>query len=97
MKKICTLITGVIIGLSGYSQTIPKYVEKQIQDPQRRANAGKADAIISKKKNIFDSTTFNNNTTEASNNKTAKASIRKKYCGNKTKQSSKSGASRKSA
>lgn len=97
MKKICMLITGVTIGLLGYSQNTQQQVEKQIQDPQRKANAGKADAIIAKKKNIFDSTTFNNNTTEAISNKTVKASTKKKHCGNKTKQSSKASASKRRA
>ena len=97
MKKSCMLIAGVTFSLLGYSQTTQQQVEKLIGDPQRKANAGKADAIIANKKNIFDSTTFNNDTTEAANNKTVKASAKKKHCGNKTKQSSKSSASKKKA
>lgn len=97
MKKICMLITGVTFSLLGYSQTTEQQVEKQILDRQRKANAGKADAIIANKKNIFDSTTFNNNTTEANNNKTVKASTKKKHCGNKRKQSGKLSASKKKA
>ena len=96
MKKSCMLIAGVTFSLFVYSQTTQQQVEKLIEDPQRKVNAGKADAIIANKKNIFDSTTFNN-TTEAANNKTVKASAKKKHCGNKTKQSSKSSASKKKA
>ena len=89
------LITGVTLTLLGYSQTVEQQVEKQIQDPQRKANAGKADAIIAKKKNIFDSTTFNNTTIDSNNNKAVKASAKKKPCGNKITQSSKATASKK--
>ena len=97
MKKSCMLIAGVTFSLFGYSQTTQQQVEKLIGDPQRKANAGKADAIIANKKIIFDSTTFNNNTTEAANNKTVKTSVKKKHCGNKTKQSSNSSSSKKKA
>src|SRR4028118_110635 len=97
MKKSCMLIAAVTFSLFVYSQTTQQQVEKLIEDPQRKVNAGKADAIIANKKNIFDSTTSNNNTTEAGNNKTVKASAKKKHCGNKTKQSSKSSASKKRA
>jgi hypothetical protein len=89
MKMICMLITGVMFSFFGYSQATRQQVEKQIRDPQRKANAGKADVIITNKKKIFDSTTFNNNTTEGANSKTVKASSKKKYCGNKTKTSKK--------
>ena len=82
---------------SAYSQTTQKQVEKQIQDPQRKANAGKADGIIANKKNIFDSTTFNDNTTDANNHKTVNASTKKKHCENKIKQSSRANASKKKA
>ena len=94
MKKIGMLITGVAFVVCGYSQTTQQSAEKQIQDPQRKANAGKADAIIANKKNIFDSTTFNNNT-DITNSKTVKASIKKKHCDNKTKQSSKTSGLKK--
>ena len=97
MKKICALITGVTLTLFGYSQTTQQQVEKQIQDPQRKTKAGKADAIIANKKNIFDSTTFKNNTTEAANTSTVKASSKKKHCGNNTKHSSKVSVSKKKA
>ena len=97
MKKIWAVITAVTFTLFGYSQTIQQQVEKQVRDPQRKANAGKADAIIAKKKNIFDSTTFNDNTTEATNNKTVKASSKKKHCGNNTKHSSEASVSKKKA
>jgi hypothetical protein len=65
MKKSCMLIAGVTFSLCVYSQTTQQQIEKLIEDPRRKANAGKADAIIANKKNIFDSTTFNNDTTEA--------------------------------
>lgn len=97
MKKMYLLLIGVAFTASGYSQTTEQQVEKQIQDRQRKANAGKADAIITDKKSIFDSTTFSNHTIEANNNKTAKASGKKKHCGNKTKQSSKASVSKKKA
>src|SRR5438132_489584 len=97
MKKICMLITAITFNAYGYSQTSQQKVEKQIPDPQRKANAGKADAIIAHKKNIFDSTTFNDNSTDADNNKTVKASTKKKHCGNKTKQSSRANAPKKKA
>ena len=94
MKIICMLLTGVILTVGGYSQTTKQQVEKQIQDPERKANAGKADAIIADKKNIFDSTTFRDNT-NANNTKTIKASTKKTHCGNKTKQSSRASSSKK--
>ena len=97
MKKICMLIAAATITSFGYSQTSEQQVEKQIRDPQRKANAGKADAIIVNKKKIFDSTTFNNTVKEAGNSKTSKASAKKKRCGNKIKQSSKATASKKKA
>jgi hypothetical protein len=87
MKKICLLITGVTLMVCGYSQTNQQKVEKQIQDPQRKTNAGKADAIIANTKSIYDSTTFNNNTADADNDRTVKASTKRKHCGNRTKQS----------
>ena len=86
MKKVFMFITSVTFTTFAYSQTIPQQAEKQIADPQRKANAGKADVIIANKKNIFDSTTFINNTKEATTAKTVKKSVNKKYCGNKTKQ-----------
>lgn len=89
MKKIYLLITGVVFATGGYGQNTQQGVEKQIQDPQRKANAGKADVIIVNKKNIFDSTTFINNTTIGTHNKTVKTSSKKKFCGNKTKTSKK--------
>lgn len=89
------LITGVTLMSCGYSQTTRQQVEKQIQDPKRKANAGKADVIIANKKNIFDSTTFNDNTSDANNNKTVKTSAKKKHCGNEIKQSSGNNASKK--
>ncbi|GEO12244.1 hypothetical protein SAE01_47400 [Segetibacter aerophilus] len=73
----------------GFSQTTQQKVEKQIRDPQRKTNAGKADAVIANKKNIFDSTTFNNTSADAGSRKTAKAGSKKKYCGNKTNTSKK--------
>jgi hypothetical protein len=91
------LIAGVTFSLCVYSQTTQQQIEKLIEDPRRKANAGKADAIIANRKKIFDITTFNNDTTEAANNKTVKASVKKTHCGNKTKQSSKSSASKKKA
>jgi hypothetical protein len=97
MKKIYILATGVTLMVFGYSQTGQQQVEKQIQDRQRKANAGKADAIIANKKNIFDSTTFHENTTDASNSKTVKASSKKNHCGNKTKQSNGAIVSKKKA
>ena len=96
MKKIYMLIAGVTFTLFGYSQTQPQ-VEKQIQDPKRRENAGKADVIIADKKAIFDSTTFNViDSGKAASNQAVKAGTRKKHCGDKTKRSSK-GAPKKKA
>jgi hypothetical protein len=97
MKKICFVVTGVTLMAFGYSQTGQQQVEKQIRDPLRKANAGKADAIIANKKNIFDSTTFHDNTTGANNSKTVKASSKKNHCGNKTKQSNRAPVSKKKA
>lgn len=77
---------SAIFSYSGFSQTVEQKVEKQLQNPGRKANAGKADVISSNKKSIFDSTTFNNNSTEAINNKTAKSSGKKKNCRKKLKQ-----------
>jgi hypothetical protein len=86
MKKVCLLIVAVTFTSLGYSQSTQQQVEKQIQDPKRKENAGKADAIIVDKKKIYDSTTFNNTALEPANNKTVKASSKKKRCGNKIKQ-----------
>ena len=97
MKKIRMVIIGMTFMASGYSQTIEQQVEKQVHDPQRKANAGKADAIIANKKNIFDSTTFDNKTAETNSYKTVKASTKRKRCGDKTKQNSRTNASKKKA
>lgn len=89
------LIAGVTMTVWCYSQTPRQLIEKQIKDPQRKSNAGKADGIIASKRKIFDSTNFNENTTDTNNNKTVKANIKKKYCGNKTKQSSRVSTSKR--
>jgi hypothetical protein len=95
MKKICILIAAVACTTFGYSQTAQQKVEKQLQDPQRKANAGKADAIIANKKNLFDSTTFSNKTVDAVDGKVVKASTKKKQCCSKPKQSSSSASASK--
>ena len=97
MKKICMLITGVTFTLLGYSQSTPPHVDKQIRDPQRKVNAGKADAVIANKKVIFDSTTFKNNTDDVNNKKIVKSGNKEKHCGNKTKQTSKAATLKKKA
>ena len=88
MKKIGMLITFVVLGLAGHSQATPKQADKQLQDPRRRADAGKADVIITRKKNIYDSTTFQNDTPKTAKGKTVKASV-------KTKPPGKAGATKK--
>jgi hypothetical protein len=85
MKKIWMLITGIIFTMYGYGQATQQQVEKQVGDSLRKANAGKADVIIANNKNIYDSTTFNNNITDTASNKTVKTSARNKNCGNKTR------------
>jgi hypothetical protein len=85
MKKMCMVIIGATFTLFGYGQTTREGIEKQIQDPQRKQNAGKADAIIARKKMIYDSTAIINNTSETGNRKTVKAGTKRKHCGNKTK------------
>jgi hypothetical protein len=97
MRKICMVLIGVTSMLAGYSQTTGQQVEKLIEDPNRKANAGKADAIIADKKTIFDSTTFKDNTNNSNNNKTLKASTSKKHCGDKTKPTGRANASKKKA
>lgn len=94
MKRICFIMTGLLFTCTGFSETTQRQVESQIKEEQRKANAGKADVIITRKKNIFDSTTFNNDTNKATINNTVKASAKRKQCGNKTKQRSKSGSSK---
>lgn len=89
MKRTLGLIIGVMFTTFGFSQTTQQKVEKQIQDPQRKINAGKADAVSANKRNIFDSTTFDNTAADAGTRKTVKAGSKKKYCGNKTKTSKK--------
>jgi hypothetical protein len=91
------LLAGITFGLFGYSQSVEQQIEKQMKDPQRKANAGKADVIISKNKNIFDSTTFIENAAKPAASKYVKVPGQKKRCGSKTKRSSKSGASKKQA
>ena len=91
------VITGLTITAFSFSQATQHPVEKQINDPARKANAGKADKIIANKKNIFDSTTFSNNSNEATNTKTVKAGTRHKHCGTKTKHGSKSRILKKKA
>lgn len=83
MKKVYILVLGLAWGFAGFSQTPQTKVEKQARDAQRKADAGKADVISANKKNVFDSTTFNNSSTEAINHKTAKRSAKKKNCGKK--------------
>jgi len=80
------LLTGVIFSLAGYAQTSP--AEKPAQEAQRRADAAKADVIITRKKNVFDSTTFNSDTRKPANKKTAKGTA-------KTKQPCKASAAKK--
>jgi hypothetical protein len=95
MKKVYLLIAGVMFTLAGYSQTTQQ-PEKQVQDSQRRADAGKADVISNNQKGIFDSTTFNNNS-QATENTTVKKSGKKKHCGNRTKRNNKAGTLKKKA
>lgn len=79
---------GIIFCHNGFSQTTQQKVEKQLQNSQRKANAGKADVISTNKKSIFDSSAFNNNSAEAINNKTAKSNDKKTNCRKKAKQRS---------
>ena len=71
MKMISMLLAGVIFSLAGYGQS--SHAEKEVQEAGRRADAGKADVIIARNRNIFDSTTFSTDTPKAANNKTLKA------------------------
>ena len=84
MKKLGMMALAAFIAISGYSQTAQEKVEKQVKDPKRMENAGKADVITMDKKSIFDSTTFKNNS-EAVDRVTTKASTKKKTCRKKAK------------
>lgn len=92
MKKIFMLVGGIAIVFFGYSQTSQQQVEKIIRDPQRKTNAGKADAIISNKKIIYDSSALNSYTTL--NTKSTKTTVKMKPCIDTVRQSSKARRSR---
>lgn len=79
MKKFCILLIGITVSLGSFCQEFKLKVEKQIEDPQRKADAGKADVISTKNKNIFDSSTFADSS-PAVNKKAVKASGKKKNC-----------------
>ncbi|MDB5193421.1 MAG: hypothetical protein JWQ96_2984 [Segetibacter sp.] len=80
------LIIGVTLSVCAFSQTVEQKVEKQIQDPKRKENAGKADVISTNKKSVFDSTTFSNSTEVVAYKKQVKTSAKKKGCSRKAKQ-----------
>ena len=53
MKKLYFLMMGLCLTGFAFGQNTQQQAEKQIMDPQRKVNAGKADALIAIRKDLF--------------------------------------------